>query len=185
MHLDIPKDFNSDVDGKPFLYCKVCEHELNDGKTPYTIEKAFKRVGENEDVTLFEIAICMPCAEKQSAKMSKESRAYLMRVMGNSSFLERREQLWKNDWQKHWKNACIFTHEEVKLNEEYHIVGHFLNGQIIPHAVPFMIGNQFIEEIQENLSVETKEEMDKFGEQFLGPDPSIKALLKDYQFVMV
>ena len=42
-----------------------------------------------------------------------------------------------------------------------------------------------IEHIQENLSLETKEEMDNFGRQFLGPDPSLKALLEDYQFVMV
>ncbi|WP_107037150.1 hypothetical protein [Brumimicrobium mesophilum] len=185
MNLDIPNDFNSDSDDKPFVACKVCERDLTDSHTPYTIEKAYKRVDEGEDVTLFEVAICIPCAEKQSKKMSKESKAYIMKMMGGSAFMEKRQNRWDKNWRDDWKSACLFTDENIKINDEYHIVGQFQDGQIIPTMTPFVIGQSYIEEIQENLSIETKEEMDKFGEQFLGPDPALRALLKDHQFVMV
>ncbi|RFC53595.1 hypothetical protein [Brumimicrobium aurantiacum] len=185
MSLEIPNDFNSDTDDKPFIRCKVCDRDLSESQTPYTIEKAYKRVDEGEDVTLFEVAICIPCAEKQGKKMSKESRAYMMKMMGNASFIEKRQKRWEEDWRADWKSACLFSDEEIKINDEYHIVGQFQNGKIIPSMTPFVIGQSYIEEIQENLSLETKEEMDRFGEQFLGPDPALRALLKDHQFVIV
>src|SRR5690554_7507829 len=73
MDLDIPKDFNSDSDDQPFTACKVCERDLSKGEVPYSIEKAYKRVDEDKDVTLFEVAICMPCAEKQAEKIDRKS----------------------------------------------------------------------------------------------------------------
>ncbi|PKR81460.1 hypothetical protein CW751_05240 [Brumimicrobium salinarum] len=185
MDLDIPKDFNSDADNKPFTACKVCERDLTKGEIPYSIEKAYKRIDEGEDVTLFEVAICMPCAEQQSQKMSKSSRAYLMQMMGGPEFFEKRKELWDSNWRENWKSACLFSNEAVKVNDEYHIVGQFQGGKLLPNMTPFVIGQSYIEAIQENLSFETKEEMDRFGQQFLGPDPTLKALLKDHQFVMV
>lgn len=180
----MPQDFYSDTDDQPFLNCKVCEEELNGSGIPYTIEKAYKRTPEGEDVTLFEVAICISCAEKQSRKMSQESRDYLAGIMGNQDFFEKRQDLWDH-WEEDWKSQCLFSGEEVKENDEYHIVGHFQDGKLLPHQAPFLIGQDMIEEIQENLSPETKEEMDRFGDQFLGPDPTIKALMEDSQFVLV
>lgn len=185
MNLEIPNDFFSDVDDKPFIECKVCQRDLTNGDVPYSIEKAYKRVDNERDITLFEIAICIPCAQKQSENMSKESQAYLMNIMGNSSFLEKRSHLWETDWRKDWKSSCIFSDEGIHLNDEYHIVGHFQGNKIIQNMAPFVIGQDFIEKIQENLSAETKDEMNRFGEQFLGPDPTLRALLSDHQIVFI
>ena len=80
MSTRMPEDFYSDGDDKPFLNCKVCERELNGSGVPYTIEKAYKRTQEGEDVTLFEVAICIPCAEKQAQKMSKEYRSCQFKI---------------------------------------------------------------------------------------------------------
>jgi hypothetical protein len=181
--LHIPDDFKSDADGAHFTSCKVCGEAFNE-QTPYVIEKAYKRLPE-EDVTIFELAICLPCAEKQAAKMSKESRATVERLMGNQAFFQKRHEMWGADWRSSWKNKCIFNDTQTRENEEYHIVGHFQNGQLMPYQTPFMMGHDMIETIQEQLSAETKEELDNFGQQFLGPDPRIKLLLEDYQFVMV
>jgi hypothetical protein len=60
MHQKMPNDFHSDSDNSPFVRCKVCERELVDSGVPYSIEKAYKRTQSGEDVTLFEIAICIP-----------------------------------------------------------------------------------------------------------------------------
>lgn len=185
MNLEIPNDFYSDVDEKPFIECKVCHRDLSKGDIPYTIEKAFKRIDDERDITLFEIAICMPCAQEQSQKMSKESQKYMMSVLGDSSFLKKRQDLWEKDWRQNWKSSCIFSDDEIHVNDEYHIVGYFQGNKIIQNMAPFLIGQNVLEEIQENLSAETKDEMDHFGDQFLGPDPTLKALLGNHRIVFI
>lgn len=181
----IPTDFYSDSEGKPFFNCKVCDIDLTDGKLPYTIEKAFKKTPEGDDVTLFELAICIPCAEKQSEKMSKESKSFIEKTMMTESFFKKRQEIWQKGWRDNWKKECIFTGNDLSNNDEYHVVGHFQGDRVINNQTPFIIGQEMIEYIQENLSPETKEEMDGFGRQFLGPDPRIANLIDDYQFVMV
>ena len=185
MKFKIPKIFHSDSDKKAFKNCKVCQEDLSDGKTMYTIEKAFKKTCEGDDLTLFEIAICMPCAEKQAEKMSKESKAFLQKTMMNENFMKNRQKLWDDGWETSWDKKCIFSGNEMKENEEYHIVGHFQGDTIIPQQSPFVIGPEMIEYVQENLSPETKQEMDNFGGQFLGPDPKIAQLLEEGKFILV
>jgi len=180
----IPNDFHSDSDEQPFSACKVCSAALNNDTT-YVIEKAYKRLPDGEDVTLFELAICITCAEKQANKMSAESRKTIERLMGSQEFFEKRQERWFNNWRSDWTDRCIFSDDEIKANDEYHIVGHFKGKEILPHQTPFVIGQKMLERMQEELSFETKEELDNFGRQFLGPDPRLKLLLEDYQFVMV
>lgn len=184
MNLSIPDEFNSDSDDQPFRNCKICNCDLT-GDVVYTVEKAYKQIDEERKITLFEVALCLPCAEEQSNKMSDESRQYMEKMMGGNGFMEKRHKSWDSDWRKSWKESCLITGEPVKLNDEFHVVGQFKGGELIPYATPFVIGQALLEEIQENLSFETKEEMDRFGEQFLGPDPSIRELLPDYQIILV
>ena len=181
----IPLAFHSDSEAQPFKSCKVCDLDLTDGRTPYSIEKALKRTSEGEDLTLFELAICMNCAEKQAQKMSKESKEFIEKTMMTESFMTKRQEIWENDWNKNWNRSCIFSNQAVKINEEYHIVGHFIGNRVLPNQTPFLIGKEMIDYVQENLSEETKGEMDDFGRQFLGPDPRIAALLEDYQLVFL
>src|SRR5690554_8090818 len=87
----------------------------------------------------------MPCAEKQAEKMSKESRAYLMQMMGGVAHIEKRQKMWESNWRENWKSACLFSDEEIKLNDEYHIVGQFMGGKLLPQMTPFVIGQSYIE----------------------------------------
>lgn len=185
MNNNVPKDFYSDSDEKPFKQCKVCEHDLSDGETLYSIEKAYKKTVEGEDLTLFELAICIPCAEEQAQKMSKDSYRFIEKTMMTDRFFKRRHELWKNGWKDNWNKECIFSGKPLLNNEEYHVVGHFQGSKVVNGQPPFVIGSEMIAYIQDHLSPETKDEMDDFGGQFLGPDPKIAALLEDYQFVMV
>jgi hypothetical protein len=185
MKFKIPQAFHSDSDSKAFQNCKVCQIDLTDGKTMYTVEKALKKTSEGEDLTIFELAICMPCAEKQAEKMSKASRAFLQKAMMNENFIKTRQKLWDDGWKDKWNKTCIFSGDELSENEEYHVIGHFQGDSVIPYQSPFVIGEKMIEYVQENLSPETKQEMDNFGGQFLGPDPKIAKLLEDGKFILV
>lgn len=181
----IPTKFHSDADGKPFVNCKVCHVDLTSGDIPYAVEKAYKRTSEGEDLTLFEIAICVDCAEKQSNTMSQESRDFIQKALMKREYLTKRKKIWEKGWDDNWDRRCFYTDEEIKLNGEYHVVGQFQGSSFLTMNPPIVIGQKMIEYIQENLSPETKREMDDFGKEFLGPDPRIAALLEDYQFVMV
>lgn len=184
-NIDIPNDFFSDVEEEPFSECKVCGCDLSDGQTPYSIEKAYKRVAEGNDVTLFEMVICLPCAEEQSLKMSKSSREFMDNLMAASELMMKRTERWETNWRKDWKSNCWASNKKIEVNEEYHMVGQFKGGKVMSYLTPFVLGQDFINEMQENLSAETKDEMNRFGEQFLGPDPTLKALMNDHQFVLV
>ncbi|MGB0933250.1 MAG: hypothetical protein ACPGU5_03150 [Lishizhenia sp.] len=183
---NIPKRFYSDLDNKPFKTCKVCSAVITEGKEPYIIEKAYKKTEEGEDLTLFELAMCMNCAQEQSNKMSEESRAFIQNTMMNESIMQKRAALFDADWENSWNTKCLHSEKEVLVNEEYHIVGHFLGENILPGQPPFVMGQALINYLQENISVETKEEWDNFGRTYLGPsDPKLKALLEDYQYTLV
>lgn len=183
---NIPKDFYSDLDNQPLKACKVCEKQIAEGKDPYIIEKAYKRTEEGEDLTLFELAMCMNCAQNQANKMSEESRAFIQNTMMSESIMQKRAQLFSSDWESNWKKKCLHSSNEIKVNEEYHIVGHFLGEDILPGQPPFVMGQALIDYLQEHISTETKEEWDDFGKTYLGPtDPHLKALLEDYQYTLV
>lgn len=183
---NIPKDFYSDLDNKPLKECKVCQCSITEGKEPYIIEKAYRKTAEGEDLTLFELAMCMDCAQKQASKMSDESRAFIQNTMMNESIMQKRAQLFASNWEDNWNKKCLHSSKAIKENEEYHIVGHFLGEEILPGQPPFVMGQELINYLQENISTETKEEWDNFGRTYLGPtDPAIKALLEDYQYTLV
>lgn len=183
---NIPKDFYSDVDNQPFVTCKVCASVINEGREPYIIEKAYKKTSDGEDLTLFELAMCIDCAQKQSEKMSAESRSFIQNTMMNEAIMQKRAALFESDWQNTWNAKCLYSSDEIVVNEEYHIVGHFLGENILPGQPPFVMGQKLINYLQDNISVETKEEWDNFGRTYLGPsDPKLKALLEDYQYTLV
>lgn len=182
----IPTSFHSDATGQPFTNCKVCAIDLTTSGVPYTIEKAFRKQHDGSTITLFELAICIPCARKQASKMSKESQSFLQQTLLTEDVLAKRQNLWNSNWQDTWKENCLFSENQLNDNEEYHVVGHFQNGEVIEGQVPFMIGQEMLEYLQEHLSKETKEEFDDFGKKHLGPDPTLSKLLEeDYQFILV
>lgn len=183
-YLSIPQDFYSDLENSPFEQCKLCHTTFSD-ETLYVIEKAYQKIADGPDVTLFEVAICFKCSEKQALKMSTSSRKKMEKIMGNQDFLAQQKEKWKGEWSPNWKDTCAITNHEISPNQEYHIVGYFKGSQIIPYQVPFVIGNEILEQIQENLSPETKEEMDRLGHEILGPDPTLKAILEEKQFILI
>lgn len=182
----IPKAFHSDASASPFTNCKVCDIDLLESQIPYTIEKAFRKQHDGTIITLFELAICIPCARKQAAKMSAESQSFLQQTLMREDVLRKRQELWEENWQTKWDSQCLFSDKQLNELEEYHVVGHFQGNEVVQGQVPFIIGQNMLEYLQEHLSKETKEEFDDFGRQHLGPDPTLAKLLEeDYQFILV
>ena len=72
--IEIPKEFCSDLTSAPMERCISCDKYLLEQGTQYLIEKAFKRYQDTEIVnTIFEYAICYPCAQEMQSAMSADS----------------------------------------------------------------------------------------------------------------
>lgn len=184
-HYPLPTMFHSDGEGKAFTHCKVCDIDLQQSHVPYTIEKAYQKQADGSLVTLFEIAVCMPCAQKQSQKMSKESRAFITQTLMNEKTLKKRKDVWENNWEEEWDKKCFFSNEETSSLKTFHIVGQFQNEAVIPGEAPMVIGEELLNYLQENLSKETKDEFNDFAKTHLGPDPHLAKLLEEHQFILV
>ena len=56
--------------------------------------------------------------------------------------------------------------------------GVFRNGQFSLEAMPYVLSAEVLEELAEQLSASTKDEMDDFRETYLGGPPELEELFK-------
>lgn len=158
---------------EPFQECTMCKTDLMICEN-YMIEKAIK----GSDV-LFEIAMCVPCALKMQKKMSVESIANMERFMKNVDFEERlmdnadKEEFYIEEYLSH----CLISGKEIPPGAEHQIYAHCSMDQMYVGVFPYAISGEKLDEMQEQLSAQTKQEMDDFMDQYLIPD-DLRDLLK-------
>ncbi|MEO9258319.1 MAG: hypothetical protein ABI207_08055 [Crocinitomicaceae bacterium] len=186
MENNIPKAFLSDSTREELRNCVMCDIDVYEHQIHYAIEKSFKRLENDQQVTLYEMLICEPCAIKMNEKMSVHSRQMIIDLFNKNKIQEKRIALSQEKWEEKWDKTCMFTGNETLKAKEYNIIGHFVGGKVLPGNPPFVIGEEILTSLQENLSLETKEELDNFRDEFLGPeDPILRILLQDATFVIV
>lgn len=186
--LEIPKQFYSDAEGKPFENCQVCGKFLLDEGTSYVVEKAFKNYkGYDFNTTLFEYAICLDCHAEVQKSMSEESmknlQQYYMRIIaekGNKPIVINLNNFRLDDW----ISKCFFTNDDVKSMGEYQLVAQF-NGSKMTMNPPMVVGESAMEQMAELLSNETIEEMNGFKQQFLGPDPELEEFISGKKLILI
>lgn len=187
--VDIPEQFYSDGDGKPFDTCVVCGKNLLVEGTRYVIEKALKNYGENHySATLFEYAMCLDCYEEMQKGISEESmrnlQEYYQKVIQEKGGPYITIDLADFDMNQ-WLSKCFFKDKPVSEMKEYQLIGQFEGNHMIMNTPPMAIGEEVMEEMSELLSEKTKGEMDRFREQFLGPPPEIEELFKGRKLIFL
>lgn len=179
-----PSDFNSDETNEPFLNCLLCNDDLLHSNVPYTVEKAKKVLDSGDELTLYEMAICMPCAEQMNKRVSAHSRQVMEDFFEEIKLSELRQNMPKSDDPNAWKTRCMISGKPKSEISDYNIVAQMVNGRMLYGMPPFLIDLSVMEPLQEKLSPETKEEFDNFRDEFLNPsDPELRALLADTKFV--
>lgn len=182
----IPIQLYSDESGQPFQCCILCGDELLSGKVPYAVEKAMKRMEDGRVVTLFELAICMPCGQSMHNRMSKHSRKVMEAYFVEIGMLEKRMALASEDWQANWSAHCVITNKPIEELSEFHLIGNFLGTEPLQGTPHIALNSAILEQVQEDLSPETREELDNFRDTFLGPtDPEIRRLLAETTAILV
>lgn len=179
---EIPSIFFDTVNEEPIQKCQMCEKNLYRGSEPYLIEKAFRK-----KEVIFEYAICLTCAEKARKDMSKESTervdAYMME---QARFKERMMELRDEEYDTDkWLSNCLVKNDHRNELEEYQIYGMFMGDKMVTNQFPYMMGGNALEEIQELLSPETRDEIDRFKDEFFNIPPELADLFKDPKFTLV
>ena len=180
--VDIPKQFHSFETGEKFCNCVVCNKYLLDPDVEYFIEKAIRNYSTGTKDVIFEYAICSECALSFAESMSAESLKHITDYFHSNTDLMTR---WKefteaenfniDDWIKH----CIITGKEISTISEYQINTMCRGDQLLFSLMPYSISEEALEIAQALLSKQTKDELDKFSNKYLGPSPDIALLLKD------
>lgn len=179
-----PADFNSDETNEPFKACLICSEDLLNSGVPYSIEKAKKVLEDGDEVTLYEMAICMPCAEQMNKRVSAHSKQVMEAFFEEIGLMEHRQNMSIGDDPEAWKARCMLSAKPKSEIKEYNIVAQMVNGRMMFGMPPMLIDLKVMEPLQEKLSPETKEEFDNFRDEFLSPsDPELRALLADTNFV--
>ncbi len=187
--IDIPKDFYSDGDGKPFENCLVCGKDLLNSETSYVVEKVMKNYEEYDfSSTVYEFAICSDCHMEQQNKMSKESVAN-MQSYYQSKVADAGKQSIAIDLRnfdlKTWLSKCFFTDKPITEMKEYQIVAQFKGNKMLMNMPPMVIGEDIINDMADLLSDKTIDEMNGFKEQFLGPPPEFEEFIYGRKLILI
>ncbi len=179
---EIPDRFFSDATDKLFSHCIQCERDLLASDAEYVIEKAIRHYKSfNTDDTIFEHAMCIDCQVKMRESLSEISKKRI------DAFLESRVNLFRRRMQlmdahgpntDEWLSQCIVNGVPVDDEEEYQIYCHCKGDKMLFSLMPFMISGTALDEIQELLSPETRDEIDRFMGELFGLPPELQPLLR-------
>jgi hypothetical protein len=183
-HSDPPTDFLSDANEEPFKQCLICEEDLLHSGVPYVVEKAKKVLASGDEVTMYEMAMCINCAEQMNKRVSPHSRQVMDDFYKELELQSLREESFISEDPNDWKNQCFLSGKSKTKIQEYSITAQMMNGKMLNRMPPMLIDLQIFEPLQDLLSPETKEEFDNFRDEFLNPDdPELRAILADSKFV--
>ena len=178
--IEIPPVFQADATGEPFKNCVMCGKNLLEPGTRYMIEKAFRYDKKNNVTeTLIEYAICSACHEKIAANLSEESMQRMQEYFSKNLKVTSRILLWRGTEINKWIETCAVKGKALKDCAEYQLCCECEGDKLVLSHLPLMFSDEAMEEMQGLLSAQTKEELDRFRDEFLGIPPEWRELLKD------
>ena len=172
----IPKDFYSFDTGEPFKSCLMCNRDLLVDGQIYVIERSIKTYpGTTAMDVLYEYAMCIDCALKQKETISEES---LRNIENYFRFNLSLDQLSKSYDHESKAKHCIVHGTSTDQMSEY-VIQATCNGNNLDSTVqPMIFGDQAISEMEELISVATRDEMDDFIDQHFGGPPEWREILR-------
>lgn len=178
----IPKLFHSDLTDTPLEHCVTCDRDLYHGNEPYIIEKAFRFYPEyGIHNTIFEYIMCIPCAQKMHASMSKTSLQRIQDYFSGLDMIERSRRLHQENGKdiEAWLSNCLVKGTPRTGLEEYQICAQCVGDKLAFDTLPYMLSHEASNEIVELLSPATLDEYNRFVDDFFGLPPEFKKALKD------
>jgi len=181
-YCEIPDVFQSSDTDAPFSNCTICNAELIESDSMYIIEKAIKNYKETQvkDV-IFEYALCLNCLDEMRHSLSNESKEKIDQYLLDKSDLAERRETLINDNRldvNEWISNCFVNDEKAEELPEYQIMCQCQGKHMLFTYMPFMLSCNAAEEIQQLLSKQTKEELDRFYNENLNIPPELEEFFK-------
>jgi hypothetical protein len=166
---------NSFDKNEPFSYCAFCNREFKENEL-YFVEKAFKHhVNLKASDIILEYALCNPCMEEIRANLSIDSK-------------QRIESYFENNLNPDYmdaQNLCCVHGESIYDADEYQVIAVCRDGKLEAGARPLILGTKAMEEVQELLSAQTKEELNDFFDRITDLPPELKRILKQGDYFVL
>ncbi len=177
----IPDLFKSYDTGEPFEHCSLCGNGLADAER-YAVEKVIKQNKVlNKSEIVYEYAICWDCVSNMSGEISEESKQSIVELYQsyNENVIMKLDYLHAAERYDiaAWTERCTFTGKEVRLCNEYNVSGIVENGGLLYEHSPIVVSGDFIEEMQEVLSKETKDTLNGLKDDILDGSPSVEDII--------
>ena len=179
---DIPEQFYSEESNEPLSHCIMCERYLLEDGTQYMVEKAMRRNPElGTESALFEMAVCLDCAEQQRSQLSTESLANIEAFFKENFRHQQRSaiDLVQGQQASDWLTNCSINGTDIEGETEYQLCGLCNGRQMVFGQLPYVLGGTALEALQDLLSEETKDEMNGFTDTYFGLPPELADLFKD------
>ena len=185
--VDIPKIYKSDLTGSLFDHCIHCERELLNGEVPYIIEKALKPYqGFKSYSTIFEYAMCLPCAVGLRSKISTESMARINEYFATNINLVERARTTSNAQEvEEYISHCMIKGAHIESMGECQIYAQCIGDQMLLGDFPYMLGSEVLEEVMGLLSAETLEQFNDLKDQLLDGPSEFHDLLQGGPKVLI
>lgn len=181
--VDIPEKFRTFISEEYFQNCISCNKYLLKAKTLYVIEKAIK-----DKYVEFEYAMCMDCAEKMRKNLSDLSLARIGKYFEDhiESFDIRNTLIEKKfTTVDDYLSTCLINGSPIKTLNEYQIFAYCEGDKLLVSYFPYMISHEAIEDMQELLSAQTKDELDDFTKKHFDLPPEWKETIKGKKIILI
>lgn len=160
--MKIPAEFHSFKSDGPFTHCLECGRYLLDDDFEYVIEKAVRNYpGYTAKDVIFDYAICMNCAMEVQKGISEESMSKIQNYMQNK-LAEKDQEPKEVISVKEQISKCMISDKSVDDCTEYQIFAFCRGTQLSNQMPPYMISDEILDEIQELISDETRDELNGF-----------------------
>ncbi len=151
------------------VHCNICNKQIID-EEPHVTEKAWKKYGEFGWSVIFELTLCVRCMQDKQQHISKESRERIQQYIALNQ-----------PSSPHSNERCNFTGKAFSECE-------FVQGAMMVdsnRSTIVLMSDEAIEMLQDQLSTETKEELDRFAQEQLGPPGAWKDLFSPTRPVLI
>lgn len=183
--MDWTKLFMDSSSNLPYTHCHLCETMVQ-GQS-YALMKHFRRY-PNQDMVVadLEAVICSTCQLNMARSISESSRKNLQAFMEEAFDLETRKKALLSE--KHpaaletWLDRCAVTNKQVDDCLEFQVECLMRDGyplyDLKQTMSPICLSGEALEQMQQCLSKETKENYDQFMDQLTDLPPDLAEWFK-------
>lgn len=176
---------NPDQENGLFTRCRICDRDLTAPDAEYLVEKMVRNDHQEwGPQELFAFAICLPCAQDMQGQMSSSSQQALEEFSERHLESLARRPGWTPQ-QSLEEHSCFFSGKPLQQEEAYQVTGLFRGKELQSHRPVMLVGSTVIEEMQENISQATRDEMDRFTGDNFGWPPEVREALQGKRLLLI